>query len=195
MIMESPGRCDDKITHVHGDLFTVYSCIGTATMQDEPQGGLGMAVRRSCFTGKYQLQTGVQAVRNAGAPTQPGILTNQDPPFRFLSRNEGACLLNPRPNGIPLPQIGQAGCLRLGRNERMQNFPKGRAIADTDSFIELLPAGVHRWLMWCGQAYLQGSRFDRIGIIFHRLQITCPICMAVRRLFRRPALCESVRLR
>jgi hypothetical protein len=136
VVVEGPRRRDDEVARVHGDLFAVHRGVGAVAVQDEAQRGLRVAVRRRDLAWQDQLQSGVQAVRDAGASAQAGVFQHQHAALGLARRDELAAFLQPGPDRRPVPQVGLAGRVGQGRDQPVQHFPQGRAVGAADLRVE-----------------------------------------------------------
>jgi len=78
--------------------------------------------------GKDELQTGVQALRDARFAAHAGVFEHQHAPDRFLRGDQLARFGDVRPDVLVLPEVGLAARRRLIGNQRVQHFPERRGV-------------------------------------------------------------------
>ena len=121
--MPGPGRGDDEVAGAHGGALAIDRRVGAASLDDEAQRGLGVAVAGRDLAGQDQLQAGVQALRDAGLAGQAGVLQDQHAAHGFLGADQRAGGHDVGAHVLVLPDGGHAARRGLARHQVVQRLP------------------------------------------------------------------------
>src|ERR1700678_1490635 len=88
VIVKSPRGRENQVARMHGYALAIHGGVSAFAFNDETQCASHMAMTICELTGQYQLQTGVNALRDARSAWVTGIFQHQDPALCFARRDQ-----------------------------------------------------------------------------------------------------------
>src|SRR5262245_6318825 len=112
-------------------------------------------MRRRNFTWKEQLETGIKAIRDLTRFGKARVLENHHTAFGLFGRDELAGFHDERLHIVVVPDNGDTAWLRLGGDERGENFPEWRKAFLRSALVELASLRRHLRLNKKRHSYLR----------------------------------------
>ena len=123
MIVKRPRRRDDEIAGMHRRALAVDGRIRAVAFDDKAQRRLAVPMARRDLTGKNELQSRVERMRDRRRAAQSRILQHEHAPLGFLCRDQRAGFEQMLAHDGIAPQRGHARRSRRLRNEIAQHLP------------------------------------------------------------------------